>query len=318
MKRFWIFDFGLPIGIRKRKTLGLAPFVMLFALCLSAEAQQKKIPMIGFLTASSRATALPNTRAFRDGLRQLGYIEDKNIVVEWRYADGQDERLRELAAELVSLNPDIIVTASTPAIRVVQQATKTIPIIMANVGDPVAQGFVATLARPGGNITGFTNFSPDVSTKRLELLKEAAPKISQVAVFSNAAQHAPAMKTLDTAAQSLRLHLLRSEVRNANDLNKAFEMISRERAHALITMPNPLLRLDRGARMRIVNFTVEHRIPSVHEGKEYVEGGCLMAYGSDESANYSRAALYVDKIRKVPGPRNFPWSNQRSSSLLLI
>ena len=193
-----------PVEPKKWKFFGIALCAMLIALCTSAEAQQpKKVPRIGYLTASSRATALPNTRAFRDGLRQLGYIEDKNIVVEWRYADGQDERLRELAAELVSLNPDIIVTASTPAIRVVQQATQTIPIIMANVGDPVAQGFVASLARPGGNITGFTNFSPDASTKRLELLKEVAPKISQVAVFSNAAQHAPAMKTLETAAQIL-------------------------------------------------------------------------------------------------------------------
>jgi putative ABC transport system substrate-binding protein len=183
---------------------------MLCVLCSPAHAQQpKRIATIGYLTASSHATALSNTRAFRDGLRQLGYIEGKNIVVEWRYADGQDERLRELAAELVSLKPDIIVTGSTPAIRVVQQATKTIPVVMANVGDPVAQGFVASLARPGGNITGFTNYSPDVSTKRLELLKEAAPKISRVAVFSNSAQHAPAMKKMETAAQSLRLHLLR-------------------------------------------------------------------------------------------------------------
>ena len=280
---------------------------LLFVLSFSVHAQQpKRTATIGYLTASSRATALSNTRAFRDGLRQLGYNEGQDIVVEWRYADGQDERLRKLAAELVNLKPDVIVTASTPAIRVVQQATKTIPIVMANVGDPVAQGFVASLARPGGNITGFTNFSPDVSTKRLELLKEAAPKISRVAVFSNAAQHAPAMKNLETAAQALRLHLLRPEVRTANDLDKAFEVISRERAHALITMPNPLLRLDHGARTRIMNFIVEHRIPSVHEGKEYVEGGCLMAYGSDESGNYRRAAVYVDKILKGAKPAELP------------
>ena len=280
---------------------------MLFVLSFSVHAQQlKRTATIGYLTASSRATALSNTRAFRDGLRQLGYNEGQDIVIEWRYADGQDERLRKLAAELVNLKPDVIVTASTPAIRVVQQATKTIPIVMANVGDPVAQGFVASLARPGGNITGFTNFSPDVSTKRLELLKEAAPKISRVAVFSNAAQYAPAIKNLETAAQALHLHLLRPEVRTANDLDKAFEVMSRERAHALITMPNPLLRLDHGARTRIMNFIVEHRIPSVHEGKEYVEGGCLMAYGSDESGNYRRAAVYVDKILKGTKPADLP------------
>ena len=306
MIRFPILDFAFSIsGLRRPLLVTLC--ALLIPFCGPVEAQQpKKIARIGYLTASSQATALPNIRAFRDGLRQLGYLEGENIVVEWRYADGQDERLRELAAELVSLKPDVIVTASTPAIRVVQQATQTIPIVMANVGDPVAQGFVASLARPGGNITGFTNFSPDVSTKRLELLKEAAPKISRVAVFSNAAQHTPGMKMLETAAQSLRLHLVRSEVRTAKDLNKAFEMIARERAQALITMPNPLLRLDRDARMRIVNFTVEHRMPSVHEGKEYVEGGCLMAYGSDESGNYRRAALYVDKILKGAKPADLP------------
>ena len=157
---------------------------MLFAPCAVVHAQQpKKIPRIGYLTASSYATALSNTQAFSDGLRQMGYIEGKNIIVEWRFAEAQDQRLAKLAAELVALNVDVIVTASTPAIRVVQKATHTIPIIMANVGDPVAQGFVASLARPGGNITGFTNVSPDVSTKRLELLKEAAPKTSRVAVY---------------------------------------------------------------------------------------------------------------------------------------
>jgi putative tryptophan/tyrosine transport system substrate-binding protein len=285
-----------------------------FVFCLSVQAQQPKMISLGFLGATSAAIEKDRIDVFMEGMRELGYVENKNIVIKWRFAEGKFTRLPELANELVRLKVDVIVTTGPTSTRAAKEATTVIPIVMgfdndpvgSNVGDPVAQGFVASLARPGGNITGFTNLSPDVSTKRLELLKEAAPKISRVAVFSNAAQHAPAIKNLETAAQSLRLHLLRLEVRNANDLNKAFEMISRERAHALLTMPNPLLRLDHTARLRIVNFTVEHRMPSVHEGKEYVEGGCLMAYGSDESGNYRRAALYVDKILKGNKPADLP------------
>ena len=200
--------------------------------------------------------------------------------------------------ELVGLNVEVIVTASTPAIRAVQQATKLIPIVMANVGDPIAQGFVTNLARPGGNITGFTNLSPDLGTKRLELIKEVSPKASRVAVLWNAAQHGPAMKSMETAAQSLRLRLLRPEVRTPSDLEPAFEVATRERADALITMPNPLLRLDSGARKRIVDFAVKRRMPTMHEGTDYVDAGGLMFYGVDERGNYVRAATYVDKILK--------------------
>jgi putative ABC transport system substrate-binding protein len=249
---------------------------------------------------------LPLIEAFREGLNQLGYVEGKNIAVEWRYAEGSGERLSELAAELVRLNVDVIVTASTPAIRAVQQATKTIPIVMANVGDPVAQGFVANLARPGGNITGFTNLSPDLSTKRLELIKDIAPKVLRVAVFSNAAQHGPAMKNMEAASQSLRLRLLQTEVRTPDDLEAAFKAAARERADALITMPNPLLRLDSGARKRIVDFTLKQRIPSMYEGNEYLVAGGLASYGADDRSNYRRAANYVDKILKGTKPADLP------------
>ena len=272
-----------------------------------ADAQQpKKIPRIGYLTSAAAAIALPNSEAFREGLRQLGYVEGKNIIIEWRYAEGKSERLSELAAELISLNVDVIVTASTPAIRAVQQATKTIPIVMANVGDPVAQGFITSLARPGGNVTGLTNLSPDISTKRLELLKEVSPKVFRVAVFSNAPQHGPAMGNMETAAQSLRVQLLRPEVRVPDDLERAFEMVTRERADALVTMPNPLIRLDKSARVRVVTFIFKRRIPSIHEGQEYVNAGGLMSYGPNESNNYRRAAIYVDKILKGAKAADLP------------
>ena len=161
----------------RKKIIGFALSTMLLALCGLADAQQaKKVPRIGCLFTPSASASVSLREAFREGLRQLGYVEGQNIVVEWRYADGRDERLPDLAAELARLKVDVIVTHSTPAIRAVEHATKIIPIIMAVVGDPIAQGFVASLARPGGNITGFTNLSPDLSTKRLELLKEVSPK----------------------------------------------------------------------------------------------------------------------------------------------
>ena len=284
----------------------IAVAALLVAFDSIAAQQTKKIPRIGFMTLSSKASAVPVTTAFRHAMGQMGYVEGKNIIIEWRYAEGQNERLAQLAAELVKLNVDVIVTGSTPAIRVVQQATTAIPIVMANVGDPVAQGFVASLARPGGNITGLTNYSPDLSTKRLELLTEIWPKISRVAVLANEAQHGPAMKNLKKAAESLHLSLITPEVRTAGDLEKAFEMIKRERPRGLLTMPNPLLRRDHSARLLLAKFTVEHRTPSIHESKEYVEGGCLMSYGGDESSNYGRAAVYVDKILKGAKPADLP------------
>jgi ABC-type uncharacterized transport system substrate-binding protein len=280
--------------------------LLLASAPLSQAQQPKKLPRVGYLSAAAPAVAAPLISAFREGLRQLGYIEGKNIVIEWRYAEGSTERLTDLAAELVGLKVDVIVTASTPAIRAVQQATKVIPIVMANVGDPVAQGFVTSLARPGGNITGFTNLSPDLGTKRLELIKEVSPKVSRVAVFSNVAQHGPAMKPMETAAQSLRLRLLRPEVRTPNDLEAAFEVAARERADSLMTMPNPLLRLDSGARKRIVDFALKRRIPTVHEGNDYVDAGGLMFYGVDERGNYVRAATYVDKILKGANVADLP------------
>jgi putative ABC transport system substrate-binding protein len=272
-----------------------------------AEAQQpKKLPRIGYLTAGSASVAASNVEAFRQGLQQSGYVEGKDILVEWRYADGKRDRLRELADELVRMKVDVIVTASTPSIRAVQQATKTIPIVMANVGDPVAQGFVASLARPGGNITGFTNLSPDVSTKRLELLKEASPKLVRVAIIWNAPQHGPAMKQLEVSAPSLHLRLQPVEVHVPDDLESAIETMTRERTEGFITLPNPLLRQDERSRKQIVEFALRQKIPSMHEAGEYVLTGGLMAYGPDERNNYRRAASHVDKILKGAKPAELP------------
>ena len=192
------------------------------------------------------------------------------------------------------------------SIRAAQHATNTIPIVMANVGDPIAQGFVASLAHPGGNITGFTNLSPDLSTKRLELLKEVSPKIRRVAVFQNAAQHSLTMKEVEKAAKFLRVQLQLLEVRGPDDLEMAFAAVTRERAEALMTLPNTSLRMNNRTRIRIVEFTLKHRLPSMYEGSEYVETGGLMSYGPDEMANFRLAATYVDKILKGTKPADLP------------
>ena len=282
-----------------RNKFCLLLMIIVLGWAWSAEAQQQaNMPRIGFLSAMSTSAGASYREVFREGLRQLGHVEEQNIIIEWRYADGRDERLPDMAAELVRLRVDVIVTHSTPAIRAVQHATKIIPIIMANVGDPIAAGFVASLAHPGGNITGFTNLSPDLSTKRLELLKEVSPRIRRVAVFQNAAQHGPAMKDVQAAAKFLGVQLQTLEVRGPNDLEMAFAAITRERADALMTLPNPLLRQDDRPRKRIVDFTLNRRMPSMHEGNEYVEAGGLMSYGPDDDDNFRRAATYVDKILK--------------------
>jgi putative tryptophan/tyrosine transport system substrate-binding protein len=312
-RRLREFQFGnLKSRIQKRqrrlKWGGLVALGVTFALLGGvAQAQQRaNAPRIGYLSPSSASVSASNREVFRDGLRQLGYVEEKNITIESRYADGKDERLTGLAAELVRLKVDVIVTHSTPAIRAVQRATTSIPIIMANVGDPIAQGFVASFAHPGGNITGFTNLSPDLSTKRLEVLKEVSPKILRVAVFQNAVQHGPAVKEVETAAKAFSVQLQILEVRGPADLDAAFEAAARDRADALVTLPNPLLRQDNGPRRRIVDFTLSRRIPSMYEGSDYVEAGGLMSYGLDDKDNFRRAAAYVDKILKGSKPADLP------------
>jgi ABC-type uncharacterized transport system substrate-binding protein len=289
----------------KQNIFRAALVTALFSLSAGASAQQpKKIPRIGFLCVAD--CARPTWTALRQGLREHGYVEGQNVVIEYRSAEGKLERLSELAVELVRLKVDVIVTQSTPAIRAVQRATNMIPIVMANVGDPITQGFVATLAHPGGNITGFTNLSPDLGTKRLEILKEVSPKIFRVAVFQNALQHGPATKEMEIAAKSLRVQLQILEVRGPNDLERAFEAVTLDRADAFMTLPNPLLREDKIPRKRIVDFTLNHRIPSMHEGSEYAEAGGLMSYGPDDNDNFRQAATYVDKILRGAKPADLP------------
>ena len=271
-----------------------------------AEAQQAgKVPRIGWLDVSSpNPEVLRLIELFRQGLRDLGWVEGQNIAVEYRYAEGKAERLSELAAELVRLKVDVIVTAGGEPTHAAQQATKTIPIVMAVSGDPVASGYVASLARPGGNITGLAILSPELSGKRLELLKEVVPGLSRVGVLAYAKAHGPAWKEVEAAARSLQLRLQPLEVRDPDDLARLFQEAIKGQAQGLLTLPHPLL--NRDYRTMIVELAAKSRLPAMYGGLEFPEVGGLMGYGPDISDNFRRAATYVDKILKGTKPADLP------------
>ena len=275
-----------------------------FASVHFVEAQQpKRVPKIGYLSTGSATTDDPRIEAFRQGLRDLGHVEGKNINIDFRYAEGVAERLPELAEELVRLNVDVILTPGTLAVQAAKQATTTIPIIFPGVADPVAFGFVASLARPGGNITGLTNYSPELSGKRVELLKEALPRITRVAVLRDPRQAPDSFKETQIAGQSLALKLQSLEIRNAADVETAFSAMKKERADAFITLPHAVVTFHR---KQILALAEKGRLPSTHGDRQWVEAGGLMSYGPDTIAIYRRAASYVDKILKGVKPADLP------------
>ena len=278
----------------------------LLSIVSFAEAQQpKKIPTIGVLRPGSLSPPDPLVRQFRQGLRDLGYMEGKNILIEYRYAEGKSDRLPDLAAELVRIKVDVIVTTDTPAIRAAKQATTTTPIVMANVADPVATGLVASLARPGGNVTGLSNLAPDLDQKRLELLKETLPKATRVALIWQSGNPAQMLrlKAIQAAAQVSGLMLQALEVRNADDLASAFESAARERAAALM-VPAAMVA---AYRRQIADFAGNKRLPVIYDtGESVEEAGGLMSYGPDLLDMYRRAATYVDKILKGRKPADLP------------
>jgi len=243
-----------------RKILGFVVITVTLTSVHLAEAQQpaEKVPRIGYLSTSSRTieSKSPAMEAFRQGLQELGYVEGKNISIEYRYAEGKSERLPELAAELVRLQVDVIVAPGTPAVQAAKQATTTIPIVFPGVADPVAFGFVASLARPGGNITGLTNYSRELSGKRVELLKEALPRLSRLAVLRDPRQPPDSFNELQKASQSLSLKLQSLEIRNATDVETAFSAMSKERADAFITLPHAVVSFHR---KRILELAIKGR-----------------------------------------------------------
>jgi putative ABC transport system substrate-binding protein len=290
----------------KDNIFSVALVAVLLALCFSAEAQQsKKVPRIGYLSVLSPSSDSARLEAFRQGLAELGYGEGKRFAIEPRYAEGKLDRLPVLAGELVRLKVDLIVVGGSTATRATKDATKQIPIVMAHGSDPVALGYVASLARPGGNITGLTHLAPELGGKRLELLKDMIVRLSRVAVLTDPGTggHGPQIKELEVASPALSLQLQLVEVRAPNELENAFSAMTTGRVGAFIGLQQPTL--DR-LRDRIVDLAAKNRLPAMYPNSEYVEAGGLMCYAADIVAMFRRAATYVDKILKGAKPADLP------------
>jgi putative ABC transport system substrate-binding protein len=283
----------------KKAALGSMLFAgALLAVAVTVEAQQPtKVPRIGYLSgAGDPSNPGPNVEAFRRGLQELGYIEGKNILVEYRYIEGKRDRVPSLVAELVQLKVDVLVSPNLPAIRAAKQATKTIPIVMVINWDPVAEGLIDSLARPGGNITGLSRLTRDLSGKRLELLKEVVPGISRVGVLDDADAYLKAFKDYQAAGRALKIQLQSLEIRGPNpDLEGAFEAAVKSRIRALIaTQITVLLPYTE----KIADLAIKNRLPLMFETGSSVEAGGLMSYAASDADLFRRAAIYVDKILK--------------------
>jgi putative tryptophan/tyrosine transport system substrate-binding protein len=300
-------------GIMRRRAFGFVLGTFFLTTFHLAQAQQPtKIARIGYLNPGDPVSRTYRTEAFRQGLKELGYIEGKNIAIEYRFAEARSERLPELAQDLVRLKVDIIFAGGHPATEAAKNATQTIPIVTSSQ-DPVSSGFVAGLPRPGGNITGLTNLTSELVGKRLELLKEVIPQLSRVAVLwtpcweclpgNTPSNPSTIWKRTEVAAQSLGVQLQAAEIRERDDLEPAFVAIKRERAEALLMLRNPLVN---DLTKRIANLAAGSRLPAIYDEKRFPELGGLMSYGTDLADVDRRAAIYIDKILKGANPADLP------------
>jgi putative ABC transport system substrate-binding protein len=297
----------------RKKFVSLALSALLIALCSAAEAQQaKKIPRIGYLAAVTRPE---RTEAFRQGLRTLGYVEGNDIVIEYRTAAGKLDRVPHNAAEVVRLKVDVIVTAGPTDTRAAKEATSTIPIVMTFDSDPVGNGFVASLARPGGNITGLSILAPELSGKRLELLKEIIPRLSHVAVLGTSTEpgNAQVLKETELAAGVLGVQLQYLEVRGSEEIETAFRAAGKGRAEAVLVLSNPVLT----QRKQIADLAMKSRLPAIYDRREFVEAGGLITYSVSLTDLDRRAATYVDKILKGAKPADLPVEQPTKFELII-
>jgi len=286
---------------------GSFAIAVIFTLCgaVAQTQQPAKIPRIAYLVGPSSANSA-RYKAFQQGLRELGYEEGKNIVIDWRSNEGNRDRQRAIVAELVLAKVDVIVAVGAGDIRIAKETTATIPVVMIQGGDPVGSGFVASLARPGGNITGLATLRPELSGKRLELLKDIVPRLSRVAVFASSASpdYAQVLKEAELAAGSLELKLQSHDIRSAKDFETAFQAALKEKAEGvLIRVRGPILSPHR---RDFAELAAKSRLPAIYEGVEEVEAGGLMSYGVSFTDLYRRAAIYVDKILKGRKPADLP------------
>jgi ABC-type uncharacterized transport system substrate-binding protein len=293
--------------IENPKWVGIFAIALTFAFggAVATAQQPTKIPQIGYLTAASRSTIPARIEAFRQGMRELGYVEDKNIVIEWRFGERKEDRLPALAAELVRLKVDVIVTGGPISTRRAKEATVSIPIVMAQDTDPVGSGFVASLARPGGNITGLATLAPEISGKRLELLKEVVPRLSRVVVLGSSTEpaNAQSLKETELAAGALGVKLQHVDVLAPKDIETAFRAASKGRADAVLVLASSVANSQR---TQIAELAVKNRLPAVYYQTEFVEDGGLMSYGVSFTDLFRRTATYVDKILKGAKPADLP------------
>jgi putative ABC transport system substrate-binding protein len=290
--------------------------VLLTAVSIAQAQQPAKIPRIGYLSGPPLSVIVARIEAFRQGLRDLGYVEGKNIIIEWRSADGKFDRLPELAADLVRFKVDVIVSPGPTDTRAAKNATNTIPIVMAQDSDPVGSGFVASLARPGGNITGLASLSPEMSGKQLELLKEIVPKLSRLAIIGNSTNPGDAQALRETvlAAGSFGVYLQYLDVLDPRAIESTFQAATKGRADALLVLGNPLLN---AYRKQVVDLTVKHRLPATYTRPEFVEAGGLMTYGTSYTDLSRRAAMYVDKILRGAKPADLPVEQPRKFEFVI-
>jgi putative tryptophan/tyrosine transport system substrate-binding protein len=304
VKQFWILDFGVSIeGSISRKVFPFISGLLLAASSYAAEPQGTKVPRVGFLSPSESPQNDFRYAAFQQGLRELGYVGAKNITFEYRGTDGKVDRYNEFAADLVRRNVDVIVTATQAGVLAAKNASARIPIVMAAAGDPVGGGLVASLARPGSNITGLSNIQGQLSGKRLELLKEVLPRAKRVAVLRHGASPLNSLNETKAAAGALGLELQLFEVADFNEFDAAFFTMKKKRADALVVLPSPMLVDHRTA---IIDFTANQRVPAMYPNQEYAASGGLMSYAADISDLFRRAAVYVDKILKGTKPADLP------------
>jgi len=289
----------------KKIFLWLSVVAALGGTAITDAQQLKKVARIGFLASSSSERVKSRLAAFQQGLRELGYVEEKNVIIEYRSAEGKFERLPEIASELVRLKVDLLVVEGAPAAHATKNATSVIPIVIGNAADPVGTGLVASLARPGGNITGLSDFNLGVVTKRLELLKEIVPSASRVAVLWNPTNptNPLQLKETQTAAPGLGVTLLSLEAKGADDIERAFSAIRKERPGALIVIGDPMFGTQQ---KRITQLTIKSRLPAIYGAPESVDAGGLMSYGTNFADLFRRAATYADKILKGTKPADLP------------
>ena len=291
--------------MRQRISIWLLTTVLLITASFADAQQPKKVPRIGFLTAASASSQTVRLEAFRRGLKDFGYFERKNITIDYRFAEGNLDRVPSLAAELVQLNVNIIVTGGGTSTRAAKEATLTIPIVMGFDNDPVGNGFVASLARPGGNVTGLSTLAPEISGKQLELLKEIVPKLSRVGVLGSsiAPGNSQALKEIELAAGAFGVKLQYLEVRDPNDIETAFRAASKARADAVLVLPSPI---TLSQRKQIADLATKSRLPAMYWATEFVDVGGLMSYSVSFTDLFQRAATYVDKILKGSKPADLP------------